>query len=155
MNELFNLISQLDIGSAALGLGGLGGAVIMLQKLYAIFANDGLQIKGATAQTDVINLLQVQLERFAEINKELSSEVESLRKSNQQSENEKAEIRAESLEIKATLDRVQEENKLLRKELENLRQQIDGLTEVITKLTLRSTDKAQLNSLIPEANRRS
>ncbi len=146
MNELFNLISQLDIGSAALGLGGLGGAVIMLQKLYAIFANDGLQIKGATAQTEVINLLQVQLENFVNLSKELGTEVESLRKINQQSEQEKAEIRAENLEIKSTLDRVQEENKLLRQELKDLRHQIDVLTEVITKLTIRDSGRDQLNA---------
>lgn len=146
MNELFDLIMQLDIGSAALGLGGLGGAVIMLQKLYAIFANDGLQIKGATAQTEVIQLLQVQLESFVNLSKELGTEVESLRKINQQSEKEKAEIRAENLEIRATLDRVQEENKLLRQELKDLRHQIDVLTEVITKLTIRASDRDQLNA---------
>lgn len=146
MNELFDLIMQLDIGSAALGLGGLGGAVIMLQKLYAIFANGGLQIKGATAQTEVIQLLQVQLESFVNLSKELGTEVESLRKINQQSEKEKAEIRAENLEIRATLDRVQEENKLLRQELKDLRHQIDVLTEVITKLTIRASDRDQLNA---------
>lgn len=127
--DLLELFKQLDAVSVALGLGGLGGVAIMLRKLYAIFAADGLQIKGTEIQADLITQLNEQTQRLSASNRMLGEEVETLRN--------------ENVELRLTVGKLQSENSSLAAKVNELTIECARLRSTITDLidtvqTLRS-----------------
>ena len=112
--DLIEIVKQIDAASIALGLGGLGGVAIMLRKLYAIFANDGLQIKGTEVQTDLIETLNKQTKMLSDSNDKLSVEVETLR--------------VENVELKLTVGKLQDKNISLSAKVVELSQRCEELT---------------------------
>ena len=118
--DLLELFKQLDAASAAIGLGGLASAAIVLRKLYAIFAADGLAIKGTEVQTDLIDQLNEQTRKLTESNNTLKEEVETLRQ--------------ENVELRLTVGKLQTENTSLAERVNELTIECARLRSTISDL---------------------
>lgn len=80
----------------------IGGAVVALialalgiRKLHAMYAADGVSIAKVNSELDIITLLRDQIKELANANKELKSEIESLRQLNKSLASENDDIKSE------------------------------------------------------------
>lgn len=108
-------------------IAGVLGAGLAYKKIRAMFAAENVQIARNDSQADVIEILNQQAKSFAANNKELQTEVETLRKSN-------SDLTIETMQLKHSLSQLQKENAELLSKIESLRSEIDKLTSLIEQL---------------------
>lgn len=94
-NSAAEIVSGVVVAIIALALG--------VRKLHAMFAADGVSIAKVNSELDIITLLREQIKELANANKELRSEIESLRQFNQTIVGENDDIKLELRRLQAQI----------------------------------------------------
>ena len=87
LDSASEIVSGVVVAIIALALG--------VRKLHAMFAADGVSIAKVNSELDIITLLREQIKELSNANKELRSEIESLRQFNQTIVGENDDIKLE------------------------------------------------------------
>lgn len=94
-NSASEIVSGVVVAIIALALG--------VRKLHAMFAADGVSIAKVNSELDIITLLREQIKELSNANKELRSEIESLRQFNQTIVGENDDIKLELRRLQAQI----------------------------------------------------
>lgn len=115
MLENFSLTEIVSTGVVALGALTLG-----IKQLLVSYASSNTQIASSNSQTEIIEMLSAQAQKFAQANDILEDEVSQLRIANTQ--------------LSSSVELLTAENKSLRAEVERLRLEVARLVSVVESL---------------------